>query len=46
METAVAVLIATGNLLRHLRGAWKCTCEIACIINTTVAIDVDPDPGF
>jgi len=48
MESIISVLIATGRLLGHLRGAWRCTCEIACIVNSTIGIapDVDPDPGF
>jgi hypothetical protein len=47
METIVSLLIAAGRLAGHLRGAWRCTCEIACIVNATAGVqDVVDDPGF
>lgn len=48
MGTLLEVLIATGRMLGHLRGAWRCGCQIAVIVNATleVAPDVDTDPGF
>lgn len=48
MGSIVEILIATGRLLGHLRGAWRCSCEIAVIVNNTFGVvpEVDPDPGF
>lgn len=46
MESAVSALICFGRLLHHLRGAWRCTTELACIVNATITVAVDEDPGF
>lgn len=46
MGTFIDVLVKAGQLLHHVRGAWRCTCEIAVIVNSTISTDLDPDPGF
>lgn len=35
----IDLLIATGRLLGHLRAAWRCTCEIAVIVDTHLGTD-------
>lgn len=49
------LIIAIGRLCGHLKGAWRCTCEIACIVDTAVSENnpaeelldgVIQDPGF
>lgn len=44
----VDILINTGRLLGHLRGAWRCSCEIACIVNATIEMypDLEEDLGL
>jgi len=42
VETIVNTVICVGRLLGHLRGAWRCTCEIAVILDAAI----EPTPGL
>lgn len=47
----IDMIVAIGRLAYHLKGAWKCTCEIAVIVDTHLGTDdlvtqVVEDPGF
>lgn len=35
VKEMVDALICVGRLLNHLRGAWRCTCELAVVLNVT-----------
>jgi len=35
----IDAFICLGRLLGHLRGAWRCTCELAVVVNSTTGVD-------
>lgn len=47
MDTFLNLVVLGGRLIQHLRGAWRCTCEIAVVVNASIGEpEGPPDLGL
>lgn len=47
MATLVDILVITGRMLWHMKGAWKCTCQLSAVLDIAqLADEVAQDTGL